>query len=159
MSDPTDQTHTAADHESDALRARLREVLRAHSFAEIAKVAGVSAESARRYCTCATPSVQFLGAICRHWNINANWLLFGHTPRHGLDLRSHVQALLSESDQVEVFAAQLHPRRAPANGHTNGHAGAHANGRSNGHTNGLAPIIVIAPSRAPQNGANGHNGH
>lgn len=146
-----EQTYVIADHDANALRARLREILRDHNFTEVARVTGVSAETARRYCTCASPSVHFITAICRHWNINANWLLFGHAPMRGLDLRSHVQALLSESDQVEVFAAQLHPRRSLPNGQTNGH------------TNGLSPIIVIAPARADTNArnTNGHasNGH
>lgn len=157
-----EQAYVIADQDANALRARLREVLRNHNFSEVAKVTGVSAETARRYCTCASPSVHFITAICRHWNINANWLLFGHAPMRGLDLRSHVQALLSESDQVEVFAAQLHPRRSLPNGHTNGNTGGHSGGHSGGHANGpspgLSPIIVIVPARAdtsPRN-ANGH---
>lgn len=97
----------------DALHARLRSVVGSCSIAEVARRTGFCAETARRYLNSSAPSVAFVSEVCREWNVNANWLLFGEAPEHGRSFATQVASLLAESDGAEILACQV---VRPANG-------------------------------------------
>jgi len=60
-----------------ALTTRIRMVLSGYTFASVGRKTGFSAESVRRYMLGDRPPVNFLFAICQHYDVSADWLLCG----------------------------------------------------------------------------------
>ncbi len=72
------------------VRLRIRQGTGIANYRELARATGCNAETVRRYMTVGVPNLGFIMAVCKSWNISANWVLFGVGPQHGLDLTSHV---------------------------------------------------------------------
>lgn len=62
------------------LNRRVRLVVGSQTLRQIAKIGGVSVETARRYMNGTTPSSEFLGRVCEKLGLNAEWLLLGEGP-------------------------------------------------------------------------------
>ncbi len=65
-----------------AIRYRLREVFRKTTYREVSERTGIHSASVSRYCSSDIPSLPFILRVCEEWNINADWLLFGHEPMY-----------------------------------------------------------------------------
>ena len=65
----------------DDLRSRLWETADGASLASVARAVGYSRETIRRYFRSGRPSVEFVVAYCRAFNVNPTWLLLGVGPR------------------------------------------------------------------------------
>ena len=63
-----------------ALNHRVKMVVGSQTLRQVAKIGGVSVETARRYMNGATPSSEFLGRLCEKLGLNAEWLLMGEGP-------------------------------------------------------------------------------
>lgn len=65
------------DPSLDAVRERLKEVLKGQSCRTIAMRTGTHPETVRRYLAFGHPSVEFVGMIAREYGISGDWLLLG----------------------------------------------------------------------------------
>ena len=63
--------------------ARLNELLRDRTFAEIARATEFNSETVRRYMRGGQPSVAFVVAVARHYRVSLDWLLLGDAPGDG----------------------------------------------------------------------------
>ncbi|MBL8874404.1 MAG: helix-turn-helix transcriptional regulator [Phycisphaerae bacterium] len=78
----------------DEIRSRLRSALSGHSCREISRRTGAHPETVRRYLSDGHPSVEFVGAIAREYDISCDWLLLGRgTPLP----RDHQECALREA--------------------------------------------------------------
>lgn len=65
----------------EMIQDRIREASQQSSNARIARLTGFNCETVRRYLGSGTPSLAFVLKVCEVWNLRADWLLFGTTPR------------------------------------------------------------------------------
>ncbi|HYE02020.1 MAG TPA: hypothetical protein VD963_02165 [Phycisphaerales bacterium] len=97
--------------ETEAVSARLRAVVAAYHYKELAKLLGLSGESTRRYLIGDPPSVEFVMCVALNFGVSLNWILLGRGPIH-LDeseplppTRSYKDVLL---ERVAGAVDQLH---------------------------------------------------
>lgn len=83
------------------LHDRLLAVLSDLSYRQIADLTGTNAETTRRYLQGATPSVEFLAAVCTKLDLNAEWLLTG---RGVIKRRDAKSAALREANASELLS-------------------------------------------------------
>lgn len=84
------------------LHERLLAVVGNRTYRGIAELTGQNAETVRRYLQGASPSAEFLAALCARLDLNANWLITGHGPMQRSEQRRHA---LREANASELMAA------------------------------------------------------
>lgn len=62
---------------TSGLHDRLQMIFGDMTYKAIGELTGTNAETVRRYMQGQTPSVEFLGALCKRFDLNAHWLLTG----------------------------------------------------------------------------------
>jgi hypothetical protein len=87
------------------LHERLRAAVGSRSFRHVAEMTDTNHESVRRYLSGHSPSVEFLGSLCKALNLNSDWLLFGRGPMKLEDVRSSV---LRETPAPDLLRALTH---------------------------------------------------
>ncbi len=84
------------------LHERLNRIAGQASFRSIGEKTGLNAETVRRYMKGQSPSVEFVAAFCKSYDVNEAWLLTGRGPAHASDVRRHQ---LSQANPGELLAA------------------------------------------------------
>ncbi|MGP1347169.1 MAG: helix-turn-helix domain-containing protein [Phycisphaerales bacterium] len=98
-----------------ALLERLRTAVGQRTFSTVAEATGTSAETVRRYLAKEkTPSIEFLAALCRAYNLNAHWLLMGagpmlrtESPHHALQQGEPAELLFAVADALEQLVERV----------------------------------------------------
>lgn len=86
---------------------RLRLVVGQASFRQIGDATGTHPETVRRYMHGQSPSVEFVGAVCEHYQVNGEWLLTGQGPMRRAEVKSHVLRQAGPSDLLGAVASGL----------------------------------------------------
>lgn len=72
------------------------------TFRSVAQLTDQNAETVRRYLNGASPSIEFLEALCKRLDLNAHWLLTGQGVPNNSETRSHA---LKEANPSELLSA------------------------------------------------------
>lgn len=86
----------------ETLHDRLSSVASGSTYRALGEMTNTHPETVRRYMQGQSPSVEFLGALCRTLEINADWLLTGRGPQRTDQVRSHA---LRAANPTELHAA------------------------------------------------------
>lgn len=95
-----------------SIRQRMQQAAAPNNASEVARMTCSSRETVRRYLTGGRPSVEFVVAFCRAFDVNPTWLLFGTGPRL---LSSQTSRSPVEHDATELVA-ELHRLLSGGNG-------------------------------------------
>jgi len=88
--------------EAGSLHDRLRVVAGQRSYRALADLTGQNTETVRRYMLGASPSIEFVAAMCARFGVNADWMLTGRGAMRDAQNRQHA---LRMSDAAGLFAA------------------------------------------------------
>lgn len=86
------------------LHDRLRIVAGERPFRVIAEITGYHAETVRRYLSGHEPSIEFVCALCRAFDISADWMLTGRGAMHASEARKHALRTSSTGDLLGAIA-------------------------------------------------------
>lgn len=96
------------------LAARLRDAARPHTYRRIGLATGVHPHTARRYLDGDRPSVEFLAAFCRQFDVSADWLLTGRGQRNWSGMRSWARQTCTSGDLCRLLGDVLDSAEARA---------------------------------------------
>ncbi|MGH7242143.1 MAG: hypothetical protein ACREJD_01850 [Phycisphaerales bacterium] len=105
-----------SDPSLDAIRDRLKAALKGESCRTIGHRTGTHPETVRRYLSSGHPSVEFLGAVARGYDISCNWLLLGAGPVKPQDTVDHVFQTATLSRLLRGVAEKLAVSEGQADG-------------------------------------------
>lgn len=85
-----------------SLHERMHSVAGGLTYRALGETTGMHPETVRRYMQGQSPSAEFLEALCRSFDLNAQWLIMGRGPTKRSEARAHI---LRESNPSELLAA------------------------------------------------------
>ncbi|MDX2115059.1 MAG: helix-turn-helix transcriptional regulator [Planctomycetota bacterium] len=97
----------AAREEDSPLHERITAVLGRQTYRAVAETTGHNAETVRRYLQGQAPSVEFLSALCAHYDVSAQWLLTGQGPMRQSQTRAHALSAANPAELLAAIAAAL----------------------------------------------------
>lgn len=115
--------------EHDTLHGRMRAAAGDLTVRALAEATGHNPETVRRYMNGQQPSIEFLAALCRRFDLNPQWLVAGTPPMLRADTRAHalrhaepaelvisvigaLERLNTRVDRIESFLQSAESRRA-----------------------------------------------
>ncbi|HBS28770.1 MAG TPA: hypothetical protein DEB06_04815 [Phycisphaerales bacterium] len=93
--------------ELSSLHERMKAAAGSMTFRALAEVTGQNAETVRRYMQGQAPSVEFLAALCRRFDLSAQWLISGRGPMKNADARAHALREANPSELLSAIAEAL----------------------------------------------------
>lgn len=93
--------------ELTALHERLHAVIGGLTYRSLGERTKQHPETVRRYMQGQSPSVEFLSAVCRCYDVNAEWLLTGRGPIKQSQTRAHALREANASELLSAIAASL----------------------------------------------------
>lgn len=93
--------------EPGSLHDRLRVVAGQRSYRALGDLTGQNTETVRRYMLGASPSIEFVAAMCSRFGINADWMLTGRGAMHDKENRRHALNTSSPADLLAAVAGAL----------------------------------------------------
>lgn len=90
----------------DRLRSVLTVELQGLAYREIANRIGMNHETVRRMFNGGTPSAEFLGGLCKHFHIDADWLLLNRGSRKREDVVKWALQSCTASDLLRTLACK-----------------------------------------------------
>lgn len=93
--------------EPGSLHDRLRVVAGQRSYRALGELTGQNTETVRRYMLGASPSIEFVAAMCARFGINADWMLTGRGAMHDRENRRYALNTSSPADLLAAVAGAL----------------------------------------------------
>lgn len=93
--------------EQPALHSRLQAAVGERTFRQLADLTGTHPETVRRYMHGATPSLEFVVAVCDALGVRMEWLVVGSGPMRRSELLKHTLERATAAELLREVAHQL----------------------------------------------------
>lgn len=89
------------------LHDRMRQIAGQRSYRVLADLTGHHVETVRRYMLGQGPSIEFVSALCKAFDVSADWMLTGRGAMHAKEARNHTLRTSSPGELLAAVAGAL----------------------------------------------------